>query len=491
MGSNIRINFYSHLGISILYLVAGIMLVGGNIRPSLGILYYLGIFLVSFLVIKGYITRIGLYSLLTPYFLMLGFGIWKYIFPHYTGILLAVLLDELFGRIMYKTLIKWKGTRYIFCVIPIFFFLFDFTFGNIPFLRDIHMIPLLSPISTHYLTIRGASLVGRHLLLSIITLILSSLVVIITDPKSVKIPSIVLVVCGLLIVIPNIFDLAISKSKVHYDKTLRVTVVQGSYNPPGDNMLYEDFIEDKLEYYIDLASRKTADIVVFPETELGIYDTSNKLDKKHRERFMDVSKKLGGILVFTVTEGNSLTKEKKERFISTLLMEEGNIKGISRKRNLVPFKETKVYSRGKDYGIHETKFGRLGISICYDINAGTIRKLKSNGAELILAPFNDSGFGEIYHNIHRYYPIIEAVEYGVPIAVANEDGISQIIDDNGRILGELGYGHIGTLTCLINLKTTNTLYLAIGKYVEWIIFWSLFSLVGIKSKIIRMPILFH
>ena len=174
-----------------------------------------------------------------------------------------------------------------------------------------------------------------------------------------------------------------------------------------------------------------------------------------------------------------------------MLMEEGNIKGISRKRNLVPFKETKVYSRGKDYGIHETKFGRLGISICYDINAGTIRKLKNNGAELILAPFNDSGFGEIYHNIHRYYPIIEAVEYGVPIAVANEDGISQIIDDNGRILGELGYGHIGTLTCLINLKTTNTLYLAIGTYVEWKIFWSLFSLVGIKSKIIRMPILIH
>ena len=34
-------------------------------------------------------------------------------------------------------------------------------------------------------------------------------------------------------------------------------------------MLYEDFIEDKLEYYIDLAS-ENADIVVFPETELHL-----------------------------------------------------------------------------------------------------------------------------------------------------------------------------------------------------------------------------
>ena len=45
-----------------------------------------------------------------------------------------------------------------------------------------------------------------------------------------------------------------------------------------------------------------------------------------------------------------MTKEKKERFISTLLMEEGNIKGISRKRNLVLFKETKFYSREKTMG---------------------------------------------------------------------------------------------------------------------------------------------
>ena len=112
MGSNIQINFYSHLGISILYLIAGIMLIG-EISDLIGNSYYLGILLASFLVIKGYITRAGLYSL-TPYFLMLGFGIWKYIFPHYIGILLAVLLGELFGRISYKTLIKWEGTRYIF-----------------------------------------------------------------------------------------------------------------------------------------------------------------------------------------------------------------------------------------------------------------------------------------------------------------------------------------------------------------------------------------
>ena len=42
---------------------------------------------------------------------------------------------------------------------------------------------------------------------------------------------------------------------------------------------------------------------------------------------------------------------------------------------------------------------------------------------------------------------------GVPIAVANEDGISQIRDDKGRICGELGYGHVGRLDRLVTLKT--------------------------------------
>jgi len=55
----------------------------------------------------------------------------------------------------------------------------------------------------------------------------------------------------------------------------------------------------------------------------------------YRDRFIDASKILGGISIFVVTEGNSVTKAKEERFISALLMVSDNIKGISRKRNLV------------------------------------------------------------------------------------------------------------------------------------------------------------
>lgn len=481
MDSNIRTKLYRHLGVPTLYLITGMMLIAGNIQPSLGIFFYAGILITSFLTIKGYITRVGLYSLSAPYFLMLGFGIWSCIFPYYIGVFLAILLGELFGRILYKALIKWKGTRIHFLIVPIFFFLFDFAFQNIPVLRDVHMIPLLSPIATHYVAIRGASIIGGHLVLAAITLILSCLMKFLIDSKPTKILFIVMMACGLLLVVPNIFDLQISKDGVYNDRKVRVSAVQGNYKQPSVNMQYEDYIADKLEYYMDLTSEGVADITVFPETELGIYDTSNKIDKEYKGRLIDASKRLGGISVFTVTEGNSNTKRKDERFISALLMEDGIIKGISRKRNLVPFKETRIYSKGKEYEVYETGFGRIGISICYDINDNTIKKLKMNGAEIILAPFNDSGFGSVYHNIHRYYPIIKAVEYGVPIVVANEDGISQIIDDNGYIHGELGYGHIGRLDSLITLKRSSTLYMLIGKYVEWLIFIGLILLILLKK----------
>lgn len=151
-------------------------------------------------------------------------------------------------------------------------------------------------------------------------------------------------------------------------------------------------------------------------------------------------------------------------------LNDGKIVGISRKRNLVPFSESRNYSKGKDYDVYETQFGKIGVSICYDINAKTVEQLKNNGAQIILAPFNDSGFDFIYHNIHRYFPVMKAAECAVPIVVSNEDGISQIIDHNGRIIAELGYGKKGSIAQNIEIKNVKSFYLLFGRYLEWTLF---------------------
>jgi apolipoprotein N-acyltransferase len=200
-------------------------------------------------------------------------------------------------------------------------------------------------------------------------------------------------------------------------------------------------------------------------------------DYQVTERITEASLQLGGLTLFTVTEGNSVTKSKDERFISAILLNDGKIIGISRKRNLVPFSEARNYSKGKDYDVYETQFGKIGVSICYDMNAKTIKRLKNNGAQIILAPFNDSGFDYIYHNIHRFFPVIKAAECAVTIVVANEDGISQVIDHNGRIIAELGYGKKGGVIEKIEIKNVKSIYLAYGIYLEWIIFLGIICMV--------------
>jgi len=203
---------------------------------------------------------------------------------------------------------------------------------------------------------------------------------------------------------------------------------------------------------------------------------------------------------------------------SILLVSDSGIVGKSRKRNLTPFSETDRYSPGKEYYIIQVNFGNdyrnieysnseynnskynnskynnskygnseygnseygknecdrtdisIGVSICYDTNYDTVEKLKSNGAHLILAPFNDSGFGSIFHNIHRYYPVIKAIQCNIPIAVSNYDGISQIIGSDGNIIKELGFSDTGIIThtyCINNNADCNkSLYLLFGQYME-------------------------
>lgn len=452
--------------VPVLYLISGVMLVAGNILPSAAFLFYIGLISASLLVLRGHITRTNIYCFLAPYFLTLAISIWNTVFPYYLGIILAVLLGDLFARILYRILVHCSGKDYAFLVIPAFLFVFDFIFHNIPAISFIHMIPVLSPLSTHGFVIKAATVFGGRVVLLLVALLLSAAARVVSDSKNIIVGGIVITACALLILVPNTMDLS---ADTEVSKEVAVASIQGSYKSPPGTADYEDYVNQKFQHYMGLAESVDADIIVFPETELGIYDTENKADHAYRQSIVGASRQLGGLTLFIVTEGNSVTRSKDERFISALLLNDGEIEGISRKRNLVPFGEAKNYSRGKDYDVYETRFGKIGVSICYDINANTVERLKQNGAQIILAPFNDSGFDFVYHNIHRYFPVIKAAECAVPIVVANEDGISQIVDHNGRIIAELGYGEKGSITKNIEIKNTLSYYLSFGRYLEWIL----------------------
>jgi len=52
-----------------------------------------------------------------------------------------------------------------------------------------------------------------------------------------------------------------------------------------------------------------------------------------------------------------------------------------------PMNEDKVYSPGTEPGIFDTKFGKFGVAICYDLRFPEIfENLKAAGAEIIFLP---------------------------------------------------------------------------------------------------------
>jgi hypothetical protein len=135
-----------HLLSCFLYLIAGTGLIIGNIYPATGVMFYFGIFLGTYLIQRGYNSRWGMYCFVLPYFIMLGFSVWNHVFPYYTGILIALLLGELFGRVLYNLLSSSKSRNMGLLILPFALFLFDFTFQRIPILRFIEMPPISAPL---------------------------------------------------------------------------------------------------------------------------------------------------------------------------------------------------------------------------------------------------------------------------------------------------------------------------------------------------------
>lgn len=464
---------------SILYLVAGITLIMGNVSQEYANLFFAGIIVASFLIQKGYIFRMGIYSFVAPYFILLGFSVWKYVFPYHIGIILALLLGELFGRILYNVSIKFKDSPWQFAILPILFYIFDFSFQKLYFLNYVNMPPILAPVYRNKFIINLVSIFGAQLTMLIFFITISSFIGILVHKQVVKHKALIFLAGLVIILLSNL--LANYRGDNGEEKKATVAVVQGSFIVENPSHSYEEIIKAKLNHYIDLAKGCEADIIVFPETEFGLYDVNNIVDEIYRDNLMEVNEKTGGISVLTVTEGNSKTKSKDDRYFSALLIEDGEIIGISRKRNLVPFSETRKYSKGKDYNVFDTSVGKIGVSICYDMKTNTVAKLKSNGAELILAPFNNSSFGNAYHNISAYFSVVQAAEYKIPIAVSSEDGISMHIDRNGQIINELGYKDIGCISYEYSLTDTKSLYMYSGKYIEWIMY--LFAIVFLSKSI--------
>lgn len=203
----------------------------------------------------------------------------------------------------------------------------------------------------------------------------------------------------------------------------------------------------KVVYFLKKAKGQSADLVVFPELVLTGYSVGEILpsiaetkDGESLKVLAECCKRLQIHALISFPE-----VEEGRYYISTALIDEnGFIAGVYRKTHLF-HTETNYFTRGDSWPVFQTKFGKVGAMICYDLEFPEVaRLLRLNGAEIILV--NTANMAP-YENYQHVYMQSRAMENEVPIVICNrigkeEDldffGHSMAVDGEGNILSKLG-----------------------------------------------------
>ena len=165
---------------------------------------------------------------------------------------------------------------------------------------------------------------------------------------------------------------------------LRIAVVQFEIKQfsPNKNL-------KKAENFIKKASKEKADIIVFPEDFLtgGItkkeIDTYADSNKKYRTLFQELARKYKIDLV----AGSILEKEWKGFYnVCYYINSAGKIKGKYKKINLW-WTEREHISPGNEICVFNTRYGKIGLIICWDLMFPEIfRRRIKKGARIIFCP---------------------------------------------------------------------------------------------------------
>jgi apolipoprotein N-acyltransferase len=117
--------------------------------------------------------------------------------------------------------------------------------------------------------------------------------------------------------------------------------------------------------------------------------------------------------------------------------------GVYHKRERVPFVE--LHTPATDAPTFPLTIDgrdlRVGVAICYDMDfPTTARELTRGGANLLAVPtLDEGGWGATQHAQHALLPRLRAIENRRPVVQAATSGVSQVIDDRGRVLAEVPY----------------------------------------------------
>ncbi len=140
----------------------------------------------------------------------------------------------------------------------------------------------------------------------------------------------------------------------------------------------------KMRTIVTEAAGQGNNIIVFPELALSGYECSEDLDEGHEscrmhrelaetipgpttEKLASLAKELNVYIIFGMPEQDKVNPDA--RYISAVVIAPEGILGAYRKLHLAPrprFTETLCFSPGDDLPVWKTRYGTIGVLICYD-----------------------------------------------------------------------------------------------------------------------------
>lgn len=229
-------------------------------------------------------------------------------------------------------------------------------------------------------------------------------------------------VLALLGVIPLMFFDTSTMAEMKYENIVTVAVCQlaAAHGEPEKNLA-------NMEKWIKKAAQKGANFIIFPEGILtGIWGDldypklAQSIPGPATDRISKYAKKYDAYIVFGLIEKNP---ENANKPYNSAALCHPNGK-VDKYRKVQPW-HVAAFTAGKDLPVFETKYGLVGMQICYDLYSfpEAARILALKGARLLIFP---TSFPDVHgwegSNVTRSTFLARVVENQYFIAISDQVG---------------------------------------------------------------------
>jgi len=241
---------------------------------------------------------------------------------------------------------------------------------------------------------------------------------------------------------------------------VKIAVVQFEINQykPDYNLM-------RAEKFIAQAADSKADIIVFPEDFItGPIQLRLEEFADNSQKYCKHFQKLAKQYKINIVPGSIIEKASLGYYNTTYYIDsKGEVKGKYKKINLW-HPEKRYLNRGNEISVFNTKFGKIGLIICWDLMFPEIfRKMLRKGVNIVICPsywtFEDASIGLKYDknsdvNLVDSLCPARAFENEIILVYANASGKLELPNFQGKLLGhsQITTPFLGTLKKLDHQK---------------------------------------